>query len=98
MLKLSCEPVLTEPPASPPEARSVFPALDPRGRVHVLMWDDYSIYPRQSIQFDNRWTPPQIASWLRELAAAVEGLGGGAQAAGGTAGPDPVQVALPSPT
>lgn len=98
MIKLNCEVVLPAAPTTNPPERSVFPALDPAGRVHVLMWDAQSIYPRQSLVFDGRHTPAEVAAWLYELGRAVESLGrqgvGVADGVAGSPAPGDVPVIL----
>ncbi len=83
MQRFRAEPILDHvPEVAPDHATIVVQVVE--DQVHVLTWDQSSIYPRQTLRFD-RMIPSDVATWLRDLADAVDAAVGRAQAGGGTA-------------
>ncbi len=83
MQRFRSEPILDHVPQLAPESPTIVVQVV-EDEVHVLTWDQTSIYPRQTLRFD-RMSPIAVATWLRELARAIDGAVGRAQAEGGTA-------------
>jgi hypothetical protein len=94
-IKPSAEPLVLTKPERAPEARTMWPEYDPEtNTVHVLLWDQSSLYPRQNLRWHSS-NPAEVIDWLKTLIAGLELIdqaegAGGAQAGGGTAAPGPV--------
>jgi hypothetical protein len=83
MQRFRAEPILDHLPQLAPDQPTIVVQVI-EDQAHVLTWDKTSIYPRQTLRFD-RMTPTEVATWLRQLANAIDSAAGRAQAGGGTA-------------